>query len=214
MALAYLEPAQVMTAETALQRPFPDYSDSETVQLACGELLPGYEATRSETERVALLTRACLAAAPVRRVVGMGLELVVLDARQPSDVLCALWLARRAGLFEPPRGAPTRRPRARSRIDLVPLFERRTAVQLVAETMGVLYANAAYAEQLWARGRRQELMLGYAEEPPDGDRVSRWDLHRAERSLERQARERGLVLGVRHRGAPLSGSPTALVGAL
>jgi phosphoenolpyruvate carboxylase len=199
MAVACAEPALVMPEATVFQRPLPDHADSESLQLACRELLPSYEAARSETERVALLTRACLASAAA--AAGTTRELVVLDAERPSDVLCALWLARRGGLFEPPRGAPTRRPRARSRVDLIPLFERRRALQRVTETMGTLYANAAYAEQLWARGRRQEVVLGYAEEPSDGDRISRWDLHSAERSLERQARERGLVLGVRHRRA-------------
>ncbi len=197
----------------AIAEPAPAAPDSgghiDELHLACEDLVPGYAAARSETERISLLTRACLRDVWPRgdwpRAAAGGDQSaterwIVHDVRRPSDVLCALWLARRSGLFAPPRGAPARRPRATSTVELVPHFERRSAVQRVTETMGVLYSNAAYAEHLWARGRHQEIELGYALSV-DRHRCDRWSLHAAARVLERQARARGLVLTVHHREA-------------
>src|SRR5262249_12932284 len=199
-----------MTMAVALAEPvIPDTDElpthgfgRHTLELheACAELLPGYGAARSETERVSLLTRACLrSGSPLEGARGIE-RWVVHDVQRPSDVLCALWLAHYSGLFQPPPGAPSRRPRPPSTVELVPPVERRAAVQRVAETMGVLYSNAAYAEQLWARGRHQKVALGYVQRV-DRHRCDRWSLHAAARVLERQARERGLVLTVHHREA-------------
>jgi hypothetical protein len=137
---------------------------------ACRALLAGYAAARSETERIGLLTRACLRAPlperngrPVPKAVAALDEVapgtfIVSDVQQPSDILCALWLARRSGLFSPPYAPPPGTGRA-SVVELVPRFERRRALERATETMGLLYSNAAYAEQLRARGHRQEVMV-------------------------------------------------------
>ncbi len=183
----------------------PDTSEpTDELHLACEDLVAGYAATRSETERISLLTRACLTLAWPSTAAGEDQSAterwIVHDVQQPSDVLCALWLARRSGLFAPPRGAPARRPRATSMVELVPHFERRSAVERVTETMGILYSNAAYAEHLWARGRHQEIVLGYVDHV-DAERCDRWSLHPTAKLLVRQAHERGLVLSVHHRNA-------------
>lgn len=200
---------------------------------ACRALLPGYAAARSETERVGLLTRACLSLelperdpgptpkaataldAVARAISTHGPEaidtFIVSNAEQPSDILCALWLARRSGLFVPPIGVPSRRPRATSQLELVPLFERRAALERATQTMGALYANAAYAEHLWARGRRQEVMLGYSDAGKEmGYVASQWSLYHAQERLVSQARERRLTLRLFHgRGgsSPRGGGP-------
>ncbi len=187
---------------------------------ACRVLLPGYAAARSETERVALLTDACLRAPlperhagpvpkagaafdTIARAVGLyGAEaldtFIVSNAEQPSDLLCALWLARRSGLFQPPWGPPPGAGRVAA-LELVPLFERRVALERATETMGVLYGNAAYVEQLRGRGHRQEVMLGYSDAGKDmGYLASQWALYRAQERLARQAAARGVVLRLFH----------------
>jgi hypothetical protein len=72
---------------------------ARALHAACAELLPGYAAARREPWRQALLTAGCLEARPRPGVRRAAPALVVEDVVQPSDVLCALWLARRSGLF-------------------------------------------------------------------------------------------------------------------
>jgi phosphoenolpyruvate carboxylase len=194
---------------------------------ACRALLPGYAAATREPERVALLTRACLATeAPPRDGGWVGPApraaasfdaiarahaaygpraldtFIVSNAEQPSDLLCALWLARRAGLFRPsaPDGSEgSDSAGAWSGIQLVPLFERRSALEQATQTMAGLYGNAAYARAVELRGRRQEVMLGYSDAGKDaGYLASQWLLHTAQEALARQAADRGVALCLFH----------------
>ncbi|MGH2872812.1 MAG: phosphoenolpyruvate carboxylase, partial [Solirubrobacteraceae bacterium] len=183
---------------------------------ACAALLPGYGAARSETERVALLTDACLrlplparlgdpipkAAAALDCVAGAialyGPDsvdtFIVSNAERASDLLCALWLARRSGLFRPPLGPPSRATGS-SALELVPLFERGAALERGTETMGQLYGNAAYSRHLRARGDRQEVMLGYSDAGKElGYLAGQWALYGAQERLARQAAARGVRL--------------------
>ena len=150
------------------------------VQAACRELLPSsYARARRETERWAMLTRGCLQRWPVERTgepgppvaerfdqVALSLlldpdadpgSLIVTGVERPSDMLCALWLARRSGLF---LGAAAARGAAgaRSRLGLVPSFKP-AALPHAAYTLATLYANAAYKQHLAARGNAQRVQL-------------------------------------------------------
>ena len=148
------------------------------LQAACRELLPGYAGARREHERWAVLTRACLSRSPVERSgepaapvaerfdeVALSLildpeadpgSLLVTEVGQASDVLCALWLARRSGLFLP--GTTRGLVGARSRLGLVPSFKA-ASVGHAAYTLATLYANAAYKRHLAARGNAQRVLL-------------------------------------------------------
>ena len=171
------------------------------VQAACRALLPGYRSARRERERWAVLTPACLSRRPVERTGELGPwaaerfdvfalrllldpqaelgSILVTEVERASDVLCALWLCRRSGLFLP---TATARGSAgsRSRLGLVPSF-RPAAVGHATYTLATLYANAAYKRHLAARGNAQRVML-------DAD-----DLDAHER-LARQARSWGVEL--------------------
>jgi phosphoenolpyruvate carboxylase len=199
---------------------------------ACRALLPGYAAANREPERVALLTRACLDPCPPRAhagtspsaaeafdamahaIFGYGEKaldtFIASNSEQPSDVLCALWLARRSGLFEP--GSSTADAAGtRSRLGLVPLFEKRVPLRDATGTMAALYANAAYKRHLAARSREQEVMLGYSDAGKDeGYLASQWTLHCVQERLAGQARAWDVDLRVFHgRGgsAPRGGGP-------
>lgn len=197
--------------------------DAGQLQDACGALLPGYARLETEEERAAMLTRACLreyehvdipapraaaaldAVATAQRAYGTASvdTLVISNAEAPSDVLCALWLARRSGLYVPRSNAP-----ALSRIDIVPLFERRVAIEGAQRIMAVLYGNPAYAGQLDARGERQQIMLGYSDSSKEGGvAASQWTLYAAQERLAEQARARGVHLRLFHGrgGAPSRG---------
>lgn len=203
--------------------------NAPVLQEACRSLLPGYASIHREPERVALLTRACLdrdrgprdggaeepsAAAFDAIARGIGAygpraldTFIVSNTERPSDVLCALWLARRSGSFDPGAGEGP----ARARLDLVPLFERREALRQAAGTMATLYANPAYGRQLRARGQAQEVMLGYSDAGKDeGYLASQWTLYEAQERLAAQAESRGVALRLFHgRGGspPRGGGP-------
>jgi len=200
---------------------------------ACRALLPAYAAATTEGERAAALTSACLAPQPpardpgpqpkaaaavdamARAVATYGPRavdtLIVSNAEQPSDVLCALWLARRSGLFAPP-GGPASGSRPRSALELVPLFERCSALRQATTTMGSLYSNAAYREHLRARGSQQEVMLGYSDAGKDmGYLAAQWTLYAAQERLAGQAAATGVGLRLFHGrgGSPSRGGGPA-----
>lgn len=171
------------------------------LQAACRELLPGYASTGREPERCAVLTSACVARRPVARDGELGPpaaerfdefalrllldpeadlgSLLITEVDRASDVLCALWLCRRSGLFLP---ASTVRGSAgsRSRLGLVPSF-RPASVAHAAYTLATLYANAAYKRHLAARGNSQRVALD----------AGHLDVHER---LARQARSWGVEL--------------------
>jgi Phosphoenolpyruvate carboxylase len=173
------------------------------LQAACLELLPSYPKARTEQERWGVLTRGCLQRWPVERTgdpgplpaerfdeIALGLlldpdrdpgGLVVSGVERPSDMLCALWLARRSGLFlagAAARGAAG----SRSRLGLVPSFKP-AALGHAAYTLATLYANAAYKQHLAARGNAQRIQLDAS--PPE-----------VHERLTRQARSWGVALSL------------------
>ena len=117
---------------------------ARTLHAACGELLRGYAAATREPWRQALLTAGCLDARPRRPAPrGATPRLIVDDVVQPSDVLCALWLARRCGLFHPgsPCGDGVGR---RAACEIVPEFAASITAERRADVMEALRANAAW----------------------------------------------------------------------
>lgn len=196
------------------------------VQESCRALISGYDGCRDEAERVRLLTGAALAPPPAldwaplpraaatlevaQRVIARfgpaALDaFIVSNAERPSDLLGVLALARRQGLCDPedPDGGS---------LDVVPLFERRGALERATATMGELYENPAYRRQLELRGRSQEVMLGYSDSSKEsGFLSSQWTLYRAQHDLAAQARERGVALRLFHGrgGSPSRGGGPA-----
>jgi hypothetical protein len=138
------------------------------LQERCRELLPGYARARREPERMAVLTSACLergaagdAALNGNGPAPAGATLMVTDAENASDVLCALWLARRSGLFQP--GSSTAEASGkRSHLEIVPSFAARVSPASAAAAMAGLSANAAFRRHLEARGRARMMALAAA----------------------------------------------------
>jgi hypothetical protein len=108
-------------------------------------------------------------------------SVLVTGVERPSDMLCALWLARRSGLFL--AGATARGVLgSRSRLGLVPAFKP-AALSHAAYTLASLYANAAYKRHLAARGNAQRVQLEA-------------DASEVHERLTRQARSWGVQLSV------------------
>jgi hypothetical protein len=118
---------------------------------ACADLLPGYAEASREPWRQALLTAGCLDGRPRRAATRRAAPpMIVEDVVQPSDVLCALWLARRCGLFCPGSSVGDAIG-LRSACEIVPAFADGTTPQRQAEVLAVLRANAAWRAHQMAR---------------------------------------------------------------
>jgi phosphoenolpyruvate carboxylase len=118
---------------------------------------------------------------------------IVSMTRSPDDLLRVLVLAREAGLVDLSRKNPV------SRLDVVPLFETLEDLEHAPLVMGALLEDPVYARQLEARGRRQEVMIGYSDSGKDaGIIASSWALYRAQESLSDLFRRAGVELRLFH----------------
>ena len=133
---------------------------------------------------------------------------IVSMTRAASDVLSVLFLAREAGLFEWEGG----NSQARSKLDVVPLFEQIRELRGCGEIMKLLYASPSYRAALEARGNRQQVMVGYSDSNKDGGYLAAtWDTYNAQRILAETSGEAGIELTVFHgRGGAVGrgGGPT------
>ena len=91
-----------------------------------------------------------------------------------SDILEVLWLMRLTGF---------------DALDIVPLFETIDDLARASEQLQAMLANRAYRAHVDARGRLQEIMLGYSDSNKDGGfLMSNWLLHNAQSRLAQVCR--------------------------
>ncbi|HEX6777348.1 MAG TPA: phosphoenolpyruvate carboxylase [Ktedonobacterales bacterium] len=132
---------------------------------------------------------------------------IISMSRSPADVLAVLFLAREAGLFSWSGGET-----ARSRLDVVPLFEEIEELQGCGDILTRLCASPPYRAALKARGSRQQVMLGYSDSNKDGGYLAAtWQTYCAQSALARAAAAMGIELVVFHgRGGAIGrgGGPT------
>ena len=143
-----------------------------------------------------------LSAAARRYGSGAADTLVISMVHDASDVLGALWLARRAGLAGPDE----------PRLHITPLFETLDALERAPAAMAALYADPAYREHLARHGDRQEIMLGYSDSAKDaGFLTSQWAIYRAQELLIAQGPEHGVNVTFFHGrgGSPSRGGAPA-----
>lgn len=112
---------------------------------------------------------------------------VISMAHDVSDLLEALVLLREAGLWTIVNGT------VECPIDVAPLFETVDDLEKAGETLTQMLDDSAYRGQLEARGRFQEIMLGYSDSNKDGGYwAANWRLHAAQEDLARIARDAGI----------------------
>lgn len=108
-----------------------------------------------------------------------------------SDVLEVLVLAKEAGLARFRQQGPV--VMLESDLDIVPLFETIDDLAQSGRLMSELFANEAYALQLNARNRFQEIMLGYSDSSKDGGYMAaNWNLQDTQDQLARVCQEHGV----------------------
>ena len=103
---------------------------------------------------------------------------IVSMTRSVDDLLKVLLLAREAGLVSLTGNKPM------SRLDVVPLFETLEDLEHAPNVMRSLLEDPIYSRQLDARGRKQEVMIGYSDSGKDAGMIAAsWGLYRAQESL-------------------------------
>jgi phosphoenolpyruvate carboxylase len=115
--------------------------------------------------------------------------------RRPSDVLAVLFLAQQTGLFARSGSGDG----ARSLLDIAPVFETVTELQVCGDVLARLLASPAYRGALRSRGDHQQVMLGYSDSNKDGGYfAATWHIHRAQVALAETAHRAGLELVIFH----------------
>jgi len=118
---------------------------------------------------------------------------IVSMTRGADDLLRVLLLAREAGLVDLSSDP------ARSRLDVVPLFETQADLEHAPRILQELIDDPAYERQLRARRMRQEIMLGYSDSAKDAGVVAAaWSLQRTQQALARVAEGAGIKLTLFH----------------
>ncbi|GAC1653337.1 MAG: phosphoenolpyruvate carboxylase [Gemmatimonadaceae bacterium] len=118
---------------------------------------------------------------------------IVSGTSTTEDVLRTLFLAREAGLVQLSETPPV------SRLDVVPLFETLDDLERAPAVIGALFEDETYRRQLEARGRRQEIMLGYSDSAKDAGMLpSAWALYRAQEGVTERCRAANVELTLFH----------------
>ncbi|MEO8451293.1 MAG: phosphoenolpyruvate carboxylase [Gemmatimonadota bacterium] len=118
---------------------------------------------------------------------------IVSMTTSPEDLLRVLLLAREGGLVDLAAEPPV------SRVDVVPLFETLDDLTRAPDVMQALLNDPVYSRQLAARGRRQEVMIGYSDSGKDAGIVaSSWGLYRAQETLAELFHGSGVELRLFH----------------
>ena len=118
---------------------------------------------------------------------------IVSMTRSVDDLLRVLFLGREAGLVRLHGKVPM------SRIDVVPLFETLEDLENAPDIMRSLLDDPTYSRQLAARGRKQEVMIGYSDSGKDAGMIAAsWGLYRAQELLSGLFDDAGVRLTLFH----------------
>lgn len=109
---------------------------------------------------------------------------IISMAHGVSDLLEVLILLREAGLWTIANGTVS------CPIDVAPLFETVDDLENASDILAAMLSDPAYGKQVKARGRFQEIMLGYSDSNKDGGYwAANWRLHVAQQDIARIARD-------------------------
>lgn len=118
---------------------------------------------------------------------------IVSMTKSADDLLKVVLLARETGLINLAGAKPV------SRIDVVPLFETVDDLERAPEVMRSLFDDPVYSKQLEARGRKQEVMIGYSDSGKDAGMIAAsWGLYRAQEALADVFDDAGVELRLFH----------------
>jgi len=118
---------------------------------------------------------------------------IISMTHEASDVLLVLWFFQQTDLFRrTTRGFW-------SGTDIIPLFEGIDDLRRAHEVMTALFRHPVYQQHLRARGRFQQIMLGYSDSNKDGGFfTANWELYQAQRRLHEVAKAHRVRLQLFH----------------
>lgn len=161
-------------------------------ELATARPLLARGAALTEESRELLETLTVVADAVRNEPQSIG-SYIVSMAHDVSDLLEVLILLREVGLWSINDGAVT------CPIDVAPLFETVDDLAGASRVMQDLFQEPAYAAHLEARGRFQEIMLGYSDSNKDGGYwAANWRLQVAQDELARTCAEHDVAFRFFH----------------
>ncbi|HEY7818821.1 MAG TPA: phosphoenolpyruvate carboxylase, partial [Vicinamibacteria bacterium] len=198
-AARHVEALSEITVHLGLS-PYAEWSEAHRVEWLTGELSTPRPLLGSEDR----IEEAVSETLDVFRVVRRALDelsprsigtYIISMAKDVSDVLAVLALAKECGLYQP---ASSGRGLV-ARIRIAPLFETIEDLRRAPGVLSRLLESSAYAPVWKAQGRFQEVMLGYSDSSKDGGILtSTWELHKAQKELSRVARAQGAELLLFH----------------
>lgn len=154
--------------------------DSEELRKSLLAKRPALSRTRGLSDSTRMVVETFRAIQTIQGEAGeaAACTYIVSMTRSADDLLKVLLLAREAGLVNLTAKKPV------SRIDVVPLFETLEDLEHAPAVMRSLFDDPVYSRQLQARGRKQEVMIGYSDSSKDAGMIaSSWGLYRAQELL-------------------------------
>lgn len=124
---------------------------------------------------------------------------IISMSHDVSDILEVMLLAKEAGLYDPATGLST--------LQVVPLFETVEDLKHAPEVMESLFNLPFYRAAIAGgfdpkfpnAGNLQEVMLGYSDSNKDsGFLSSNWEIHKAQKALQKIAEKHGITLKIFH----------------
>lgn len=120
-------------------------------------------------------------------------SIIISMTHNVSHLLEAMLICKETGLIQYNEGTLV------SLVDVVPLFETIDDLTRSAGLMKELYESPIYKQQLEARGKFQEIMLGYSDSNKDGGYwMANWSLHKAQKQLAQVSSEYGIKIRLFH----------------
>jgi phosphoenolpyruvate carboxylase len=148
-----------------------------TQELANPRPLLPHGAALPETARMVLDTFGMIRDLKAQDPEAVG-SFIISMTHTLSDVLEVLLLAKEVGLWRLHEGAVA------SALDVAPLFETIEDLALAESFLHDLFQHPVYQRHLVARGRFQEIMLGYSDSNKDGGFwMANWALHQAQERI-------------------------------
>ena len=192
--------ADVVNSLRVLPRPFQELDEAERVawlreELAGARPLVPHDLTAFQpmTREVVRTFRTLATARTAFGAEAQGAYIISMTTRA-SDVLTVLLFLKEAGLYQA-QGAG----RARTALQVVPLFETIADLRSAPRILEALFTEPLYRAHLRALGEVQEVMLGYSDSNKDGGILtSTWELYKAQQAIWEVARRHGLTLTLFH----------------
>lgn len=176
---------------------YEEMDESERLRILSAELANPRPLVPIDAELPADVQEVLETFEAIRRIISIDPDAIgsyiISMTHSVSDMLEVMLLAKESGLWS------RRAQGIATPLDLVPLFETIEDLSEAGERTRELFQHPVYRQHLEARGRFQEIMLGYSDSNKDGGYwMANLALHRAQESLGKVCEEFGIDFRLFH----------------